>query len=65
MIKVGEYYIKPDFNEEYIKLYIKYITQDYIPCSTINKRGELVMSIVDKATFINFLKALQYCSKII
>ena len=60
MIKVGNYYIKSEFNQEYIKLYIKYITEDYIPCSTINQRGELIMSIVDRQTFNNFLKALQY-----
>ena len=58
MIEVDGYYIKEEFYSEYIKLYIKYITEDLIPCSTVNKRGELILSIVDKITFYKFLRTL-------
>lgn len=58
MIKVSRYYISLDLLPEYIKLYVRYITSDYIPCSTYNEAGDLVMSIVDKDTFAYFIKIL-------
>lgn len=58
MIKIGSYYTDLHFLDEYIKLYVKYITNDYIPCSTLDINGNLILSIIDKNTFCNIISEL-------
>ena len=58
MIQIGKYYTDIKFLEEYIKLYVKYITQDYIPCSTLDENGNLILSIIDKNTFGSIISTL-------
>ena len=58
MIKIGNYYTRLDLLSEYIKLYVKYITEDYIPCSTLDENGNLIMSLVDRSSFDNIISEL-------
>lgn len=58
MIKILNYYVKYELLSEYIKLYVKYITEDKIPCSTFDKYGNLVMSYMDRETFKLILSKL-------
>ena len=62
MIPIFNYYLKTELLPEYISLYVKNITSEYVPCSTFDKNGNLIMSIVDMKTFCYFIHVLnKYC----